>query len=124
MSLDLIPGDRRSERRYEFASPLQFRYTGESGEAKEGWGQTTDLSREAIRFQSETLPPVGVQLEARIAWPFLLQGVCKLELVVLGSIRKVTDRGAVLSIQRYEFRTCGDRSFVEAQYPLGEFRVA
>lgn len=124
MSLDLIPGDRRLERRYAFESPLQFRYTGESGEAHEGSGRAADLSREAIRFQSETLPPMGVHLEARIAWPFLLQGVCRLELVVRGSVRNVTDRGAVLSIQSYEFRTCGERSFVEAPYSLGEFRVA
>ena len=124
MSLDLIPGDRRLERRYSFESPLRFRYTSGSGEAHEGWGQTEDLSREAIRFRSETLPPVGANLEATIAWPFLLQGICRLELIVRGPVCRVTDRGAILQIRSYEFRTCGDRSFVEAPYSLGMFRVA
>ena len=124
MSLDYISGDRRLERRYTLESPFHFRYIGESGLVTEGWGQTVDLSRDAVRFQSETAPPVGVRLEARIAWPYLLQGVCRLELVVRGVVCGTTDRGTVLSMDSYEFRTCGERSFAEAANSCGECRVA
>jgi hypothetical protein len=124
MSLDLIPGDRRLERRYSFESPLKFSYTHNSGNALEGWGQTEDLGRTAIRFRSETLPPVGTNVEATIAWPFLLQGVCRLELIVRGPVCQVSDRGVVMQIRSHEFRTCGERSFVETAASPGMFRVA
>jgi hypothetical protein len=52
-----------------------------------------------------------------MAWPELLQNVCPLELQVKGRVTRVTDRGTIVSIQSYEFRTCGAKSFWEAPEP-------
>jgi len=124
MSLDLISGDRRRHRRYIFELPLRFRWVNRAAVASEGHGETVDLSHGGILFRSESPPPIGSTIEARITWPFLLQGVCRLELVVHGSISQVSNRGIVLALRTYEFQTFGERSFVEGPALLGEVHVA
>src|SRR5580658_7226323 len=110
---DIIHGDRRCERRYESEMELQFSYQLSRGPCF-GSGRTADLSRTAVRFLADDPPPDGAEVELRISWPFLLQNVCPLELVVRGNVRNTTVRGTVLTIESYEFRTCGQRSFVQA----------
>jgi hypothetical protein len=110
---DIIHGDRRCERRYESEMELQFSYQLH-GNSCFGSGLTVDLSRTAVCFLADDPPPDGVEVELRISWPFLLQNVCPLELVIRGSVRHTTVRGTVLTIGFYEFRTCGQRSFVQA----------
>lgn len=108
---EIIHGDRRGERRYAYEMELQFSYTL-NGLRHFGSGLTVDLSRGAVRFVADDPPPEGIEVELRIAWPYLLQNVCPLELMVRGKVQSVSDRGIVLSMARHEFRTCGQRSFV------------
>lgn len=115
---DIIHGDRRGDRRYQYEMELRFSYKL-GGVAHYGSGQTVDLSRCAIRFVSDNPPPEGVEVELRIAWPYLLQNVCPLELVVRGTAKTNSERGTVLAMDRYEFRTCGERSFVSAATGTG-----
>jgi len=110
---DVIHGDRRGERRYDYEMELQFSYMLD-GVQHFGSGLTADLSRGAVRFVADDPPPEGSEVELRIAWPYLLQNVCPLELIVRGKTKAVSERGTVLTIARYEFRTCGQRSFVSA----------
>ncbi len=114
---DIIHGDRRYERRYESELSLEFSYrTG--GVTQFGSGQTVDLSRSAVRFLADTPPPDGAEVELRIAWPYLLQNVCPLELVVRGAAT-TGERGTILAMRSYEFRTCGQRSFEQTAYASG-----
>ena len=113
MRLDIIHGNRRSERRYHFVMALRFSFQLR-GVTYFGAGHTQDLSRCGVRFTAENAPPVGAVVELRIAWPFLLQNVCPLELVVWGPIVKTDGRGTILEMSSYEFRTCGERSFDQA----------
>jgi hypothetical protein len=114
MSLDYISGERRLDRRYAFEMELRFHFC-ERGVACFGAGVTSDLSGGGVRFQTDTPPPVGADTELRIAWPFLLQGSCALELAVWGTILSSGAGGTVLKMRRYEFRTLGERSFSEGQ---------
>ena len=114
MSVDCIGGDRRADRRYDFRMDVRFSYA-ERGVTYFGAGVTIDLSGGGVRFQTDTPPPVGTESELRIAWPFLLQGSCALELVVWGSILATREGCTVLRKSRYEFRTRGERSFSESQ---------
>ncbi|MBZ5575014.1 MAG: hypothetical protein LAP40_00475 [Acidobacteriia bacterium] len=124
MSLDLIPGDRRIYRRYECQLDLRFEHQDRAGAITVGHGVTADLSTGALRFfPDQTLPP-GSQTEARVAWPFLLQNVCPLELVLKGTVSAVTGRGTILAIRSYEFRTCGARSFWETPPASSMWKVA
>ena len=110
---DIIHGDRRGDRRYAYEMELRFSYTS-GGVTYFGSGLTADLSRGAVRFVTDNPPPEGAEVELRIAWPYLLQNVCPLELVVSGKIAAGNDRGTVLAMDHYEFRTCGERSFVSS----------
>jgi hypothetical protein len=110
---DFIRGDRREERRYHYVMDLRFTFRVR-GVTHFGSGKTQDLSRYGVRFTSENPPPDGSEVEVRIAWPFLLQNVCPLELLVFGKVMKTDDRGTIVQMNDYEFRTCGERSFDEA----------
>jgi len=90
--------------------PLRFRYKGAVGQ-HEGHGTTLDLGRKGIRFLSDQPPPVDADVELRIEWPFLLQEVCPLELRVFGRVLRSDERGTVVQMYHYEFRTRGTRSF-------------
>ena len=124
MAVEIIHGDRRVNRRYDVELQLRFHYTNEGGALRVGCGVTTELSRGGIRFLTDDPPPAGTDVEVHIAWPFLLQDTCRLELVVRGSITGAGDRGTVMRLRNYEFRTCGERSFFETAQHSGAWRVA
>jgi hypothetical protein len=115
---EVIHGDRRTDRRYEHEMELQFSYRV-GGILQFGSGRTVDLSRTAVRFVTDDPPPKGADLELRISWPYLLQNVCPLELVVTGTATMTGARGIILAMSHYEFRTCGQRSFVSAATGAG-----
>jgi hypothetical protein len=115
---EIIHGERRGDRRYEYQMELQFSYRLGGG-MHFGTGRTADLSRTSVRFLTDDPPPKGADLELRIAWPYLLQNVCPLELVVLGTATMTGERGTVLTMSHYEFKTCGQRSFVQAATGTG-----
>jgi hypothetical protein len=115
---DIIHGDRRTDRRYQYEMELRFSYKL-GGSTVFGSGYTLDLSRGAVRFMTENPPPDRADVELRISWPYLLQNVCPLELLVRGSVMSSSDRGTVLAMRDYEFRTCGQRSFDQAVTSAG-----
>jgi len=116
MPLELIHGDRRADYRYKLELNLQFSYQ-HGGHTFWGIGQTIELSRSGIRFATDSPPPRGEEVEVRIDWPFLLQNVSGLQLVMRGTILRSDSRGTVLGVRDYAFRTCGDRSFHQATAP-------
>ena len=111
--LDMIHGDRRSDRRYDLELELHFSYK-QRGITYLGSGRTLDLSGGGILFTTDSPPPDRQEVELRVAWPFLLQNVCPLELVIHGFVLRTDERGTVLRMRDYEFRTCGARSFDQA----------
>lgn len=113
MSIQVLHGDRRVDRRYESELPIRFEYVDGRNGLRVGGGATIDLSRGGIRFLTPDPPPLQANLQAWIAWPFLLQGVCPLELLIRGQVISSGERGVVLRMRSYEFRTCGERSFSE-----------
>lgn len=102
-------------KRYDCQLELRFACWDKRGSDRRGHGVTCDFSRKHLRFQTDEPPQVGDRLEARIAWPFLLQNVCRLQLVVRGPVVAVEDRGTLVAIDSYEFQTCGERSFAGAE---------
>lgn len=110
---DIIHGDRREDKRYAVEIPLRFNYKMK-GVAYLGAGKVLDLSRGGVRFHADCPPPNGCEVELRLEWPFLLQNVCPLELVIRGEVSKTSARGTVVRMHHYEFRTCGPRSFDQA----------
>jgi hypothetical protein len=124
MSIEVLHGDRRVDRRYELELPIRFEYSDERNELRVGGGLTIELSRGGVRFHTPDPPPLKAKLQAWIAWPFLLQGICPLELFIRGQVISSTERGIVLRMRSYEFRTCGERSFCEMPQQSMSWRVA
>ncbi len=109
---DLIHGDRRANRRYAFEMPLHF--VCQCGPSQfTGSGYTKNLARKGVFFIPDN-PPCDPDIELAIDWPFLLQNVCRLELRVWGRVVRSDARGTAIRMNRYEFRTCGERSFDQA----------
>jgi len=104
---------------------LRFEHRDRSGAVCVGHGITADLSADGLRFfTDDALPQVGAEVVVHIAWPFLLQGVCPLELILQGSILGNSLRGTVVVTRSYEFRTCGARSFWEPEPDSSICKVA
>jgi hypothetical protein len=103
---------------------VRIERTNATGELQIGYGVTADLSRDALRFSADEPVEVGADMVTHVDWPFLLQNICRLELILKGSVQAVTRRGVILKIQSYEFRTCGERSFWEAPPPSSSSKVA
>jgi len=108
--LELIHGDRRADRRYAFEMPFRYSYRDGSG-THTGAGCTQDLSGGGIRFITGSALTPGAEIELRVNWPFLLQNVCPMELLVWGKVVRSGSFGTVVSMAKHEFRTCGTRSF-------------
>jgi hypothetical protein len=122
MELELIHGDRRQDNRYELELDLRFSYE-HAGQAWRGFGRTVDLSRGGVRFRTDAPPPNGMEVELRLQWPFLLQNVIPLELVMRGSILRTDIRGTVLCVRDYAFATCGKNAFDHATAPAVNFSM-
>lgn len=105
--------DRRLAKRHDPEMELQFSCRSR-GLTCIGAGRTTSLDSVEVAFEADRELPESGELELRIMWPFLLQSVCPLELVVFGSIVRSAARKTVVHIDRYEFRTRGEHSFEPA----------
>lgn len=79
-----------------------------------GTGHTTRLNSAEVTFQADRELPDTGEMELRIMWPFLLQSVCPLELLVAGRITGSYAGKTLVQIERYEFRTRGEHSFEPA----------
>ena len=121
---DVIRGDRRKWQRHAYQLDLQFEHQDQDGTRHVGHGVTADLCRGAVRFWSDDPLAPGVEAVTRIPWPFLLQNMLPLELVLKGSVTAVTGRGTIFAIKSYEFRTCGPRSFWEEPEASSNWKVA
>src|ERR1035438_4206198 len=101
-SLDFISGERRIDRRYELALEMRFTYESDCV-SYYGSGVTRNLSRGGVSFYSETPPPEGSELVLHINWPFLLQNVCPLEVVIWGRALKSDRDSTTVAMRDYEF---------------------
>jgi hypothetical protein len=92
---------------------LRFGYC-RNGVTYVGSGAARNLTKLEVYIESDQPLPCSGSIKLHIAWPFLLQGVCPLELVIEGWIEQQNSLTTVVSIQDYEFKTCGDQSFAPA----------
>ena len=110
MANSALTTEWRSRPRYQLNLELQFSFR-RGQRTYHGTGRTRDLSDKVICFESDQELPRGVQLELCIAWPFPLQGMLPLEMIVHGALLRQQRGLAVLRLEDFEFRTLGDDSF-------------
>jgi hypothetical protein len=102
---EVIPGDRRSDRRYRIDLELRWKLIHRRKVQDSGVGRTIDLSSGGILFEANREMPVGLNVELSVAWPVLLHQVAALQLVVSGRIVRTDGQQVALRMTQHEFRT-------------------
>jgi hypothetical protein len=111
ISEDEVRSTERPPRRYPIAFELRYKATSKDGNLH-GFGQTRMMSSKDIIFSpGDGLEP-GMKAEIAIAWPFLLDGHIRLQLVLEATITNSQDSVTEARILTYHFRT---RRPVEAE---------
>jgi len=75
-----------------------------------GVGKTANLSSGGVCFSSQHILAVGVAVELSISWPVLLNGSCRMKVIIDGQVIRGGKETVAVAIHRYEFRTQGSGS--------------
>jgi hypothetical protein len=117
--VQLIETERRSKMRYPLVLKVRFRIL--RPKLHLGVGQAVNLSSGGVLVVSRDELNVGEELEVRIEWPSLLDGLIPLQLVAVGSVVRCETSSFAVRFRRYQFRTV--RSPVQPVAP-SVFRTA
>jgi PilZ domain len=110
---DIIRGDRRASRRYDVGLELRYRIITANGSGRLGFGTARNLSRGGVLVQTDEPLPTGLQVELCVKWPYQLQNVCPLDLVIIGHTVRLDGARTAVRSASYSFHTRGARFFDE-----------
>lgn len=116
--------ERRGKRRFRIEQEVRYRLLYGHRIAETGVGRTMNMSSSGVWITTETTLAPGLPVELSINWPALLNDVCPMKLMVYGCVIRSNEKGAAVSIERYEFRTQGARSFQQPSMAADEMRAA
>jgi hypothetical protein len=102
--------DPRAHRRYEISLSVDYRLLSKGRAERQGSGQILNLSTGGLCFRCADPLPADSSIELMMDWPFLLEGVCPLRLVMRGRIVRIDGRRVAVCAQHHEFRTVGART--------------
>ena len=101
--LETHRADQRLHQRYPITLKVEYKLLKKGRVDRLGTGLTLNISSGGIFFETGDSLPVK-------EWPFLLEGVCALKLVMRGRIVRKDTTGIAVQIASHEFRTAGVRS--------------
>lgn len=110
MPVSQLKTDQRSRPRYELDLELKFSYRL-GKRTYLGSGRARNFSDNVICFESDQELPGTVDLELEIAWPYSLQGLFPLDMIIRGGLLRKQQNVVALQMDSYEFRTRDDRAF-------------
>lgn len=102
--------DQRLHRRYPITLKVEYKLINKGRVERVGTGQTINISSGGIYFEPDTPLPANGPIELVLDWPFLLDKVCGLKLVMRGRIVRRDVNGIAIEARQHEFRTFGARS--------------
>jgi hypothetical protein len=108
--LELHHVDQRLNRRYPIALEMEYKLLRKGRVERLGLGKTLNVSSGGVLFEANDRLPAGSSIELLMHWPFLLEGVCPLKLVIHGSVVRSDIHGVAVRTKQHEFRTAGARS--------------
>lgn len=121
----LTQGDRERRAKKRFIIEQEVRYKMLYGQriAETGVGKTVNISSGGVWLTTENPLTAGMPVELAMTWPVLLHDSCPMKLMIYGCVIRSSEKGAAISIERYEFRTQG-RAFAQqpVQSPV-EYRI-
>ncbi|HYM05729.1 MAG TPA: PilZ domain-containing protein [Terriglobales bacterium] len=98
--------EQRLHSRYPVALELQYKLLDRRRVERLGVGRTVNISSGGVLFEAEG-PLPGGPVELGINWPFLLDGVTKLKLIMSGQIVRTDAKTIAVKVEHHEFRTAG-----------------
>jgi hypothetical protein len=103
--------DQRARDRYPISLELQYKLLRGGRVEQVGTGITLNISSGGVLFETDDRLPQRGLVEVAMQWPYLLQGVCGLKLVMRGHIVRSGGnlRETALRAEFREFRTAGVR---------------
>jgi hypothetical protein len=99
--------DQRLHQRYPIALKVEYKLLKKGRVASLESGRTLNISSGGIYFEAGDPLPARGRIELSMEWPFLLEGVCALKLVMRGRIVRNDAKGVAVEIVQHEFRTAG-----------------
>jgi hypothetical protein len=104
-----VSTEQRSHQRYPIELEVEYRMVAKGQSEHVGSGKTRNISSGGVLIDALGSPPAGGSIELMLSWPFLLEGVCPLKLVMRGRIVRSDVRGVAIQSNFHEFRTAGSR---------------
>ena len=86
---------------------VRYRVLGGKRTKQAGCGKTVNMSSRGVLFTTESTLTEGEEIELAVSWPALLNGGLPLKLVAQGRLVRTEENQAAITIEKYEFRTCG-----------------
>ena len=102
--------DQRLNRRYPIALEIEYKLLRKGRVERLGLGRTLNVSSGGVLFEADEPLPAGNSIELLMYWPFLLEGVCPLKLVIHGNVVRSDGKRVAVQTKHHEFRTAGTRS--------------
>ncbi len=109
-SVAAYKSEQRSHQRYPIHFELDYKLIRRGRVEKQGSGRTLNIGSGGVLLETEGALPSGSAIELVIHWPFLLEGVCPLKLVMRGRIVRSDGLGVAVQTKHHEFRTAGARA--------------
>ena len=101
--------EQRTHQRYPIEFELVYRLIHRGRVERQGTGRTLNISSGGALLETDDSLPTGRSIELMISWPFLLEGICPLKLVMQGRIIRCDGRGIAVKVSHHDFRTAGAR---------------
>jgi hypothetical protein len=105
VQLESFRPDRRLHPRFPITLGVHYKLPNQDPAKQAGSGKTRSISSDEICFETTRRLPGGSEIDLAIDWPFLLDGACRLMLVVHGSVVRGDAKGTTVKFSSYEFRT-------------------
>ena len=106
--------DQRLNRRYPIALEVEYKLLRKGRVERLGLGKTLNVSSGGVLFEANEALPAGTSVELLMHWPFLLEGICPLKLVIQGYVVRSDTQGIAVRSKQHEFRTAGARTLTSS----------
>lgn len=116
--------ERRNKKRFTIEQEIRYKMLYGQRIAETGTGKTLNISSAGVWFTTEAPLTAGMPIELSMNWPVLLHDSCAMKLMIYGCVIRSSEKGAAVSIERYEFRTQGSRAFQQAHQSPVEYRIS
>jgi hypothetical protein len=115
--------ERRTKKRFQIEQDVRYKMLYGQRIAETGMGKTRNISSGGLWFTTENPLTAGMPVEVSMNWPVLLHDSCPMKLMIYGCVIRSSEKGAAVSIERYEFRTQGSRAFQQPVHAAPEVRL-